>query len=176
LFVLFLPHIPGAPKSEGLCFQSELLHSGKEPMSAREERGKQKPGSCRTQELARSRAPGRGAAKTRRNSKPQRNALGIGVSFGETRARMSLKVGAQMMRSKRSRVTAAPCLRFVPHVLARHDRSKKPVRLRPTGKRDGQRTIALQKDVARASEYRRGRTGLPTSSAQEISRTISELA
>jgi hypothetical protein len=55
LFLLFLPHFPGAPRSEGFCFQSERLHSGRDP-NLREEPGKQKTRSCRTQELARSSA------------------------------------------------------------------------------------------------------------------------
>ena len=46
----------GAPKSEGFCFQSERLLYGREPNGVRAEPGKQKPRSCRTQELARSSA------------------------------------------------------------------------------------------------------------------------
>jgi hypothetical protein len=46
----------GAPKSEGGCFQSERLLYGREPNGVRAEPGKQKPRSCRTQELGRSRA------------------------------------------------------------------------------------------------------------------------
>jgi hypothetical protein len=39
-------------KSEGFCFQSERLFYGREPDGVRAEPGKQKPRSCRTQELA----------------------------------------------------------------------------------------------------------------------------
>src|SRR5258708_21536062 len=46
----------GAPKSEGCCFQNERLLYGREPNDVRAEPGKQKPRSCRTQELARSSA------------------------------------------------------------------------------------------------------------------------
>jgi hypothetical protein len=56
LFLLFLPHFLGAPQSEGFCSQSERLHSGRDPGCCGEEPGKQKPRSCRAQELARSRA------------------------------------------------------------------------------------------------------------------------
>ena len=42
----------GALKSEGFCFQSERLLYGREPDGVRAEPGKQKPRSCRTQELA----------------------------------------------------------------------------------------------------------------------------
>ena len=51
-----MPLFLGAPKSKGRCSQSERLHSGRDPKELREEPGKQKPGSCRAQELARSRA------------------------------------------------------------------------------------------------------------------------
>jgi len=50
------PIFLGHARSEGFCFQSERLHSGSEPESLREEPGKQKLRSCRTQELARSNA------------------------------------------------------------------------------------------------------------------------
>ncbi len=46
----------GAPKSEGFCFQSERLLYRREPNGVRADPGKQKPQSCRTQELARSSA------------------------------------------------------------------------------------------------------------------------
>jgi hypothetical protein len=39
-------------KSEGFCFQSKRLLYGREPNGVRAEPGKQKPRSCRTQELA----------------------------------------------------------------------------------------------------------------------------
>jgi len=44
----------GAPRNEGCCFQSERLLYRREPNGVKEEPGKQKPRSCRTQELARS--------------------------------------------------------------------------------------------------------------------------
>jgi hypothetical protein len=54
----FCPHFSGAPKSESFCFQSEWLLYGREPNGGvRAELGKQKPRSCRTQELARSSGP-----------------------------------------------------------------------------------------------------------------------
>ena len=31
----FLPHFPGAQKSEGFCFQGERLHSGRDPKEAK---------------------------------------------------------------------------------------------------------------------------------------------
>jgi len=48
----FCPIFSGALKSEGCCFQSERLLYGREPNGVRAEPGKQKPRSCRTQELA----------------------------------------------------------------------------------------------------------------------------
>jgi hypothetical protein len=45
-----------APKSEGLCFQSEWLLYESEPNGVSVEPGKQKPRSWRAQELARSSA------------------------------------------------------------------------------------------------------------------------
>jgi hypothetical protein len=42
----------GHPEASGLCFQSERLLYGRKPNGVRAEPGKQKPRSCRTQELA----------------------------------------------------------------------------------------------------------------------------
>jgi hypothetical protein len=42
----------GAPKSEGFCLESERLLYGREPNVFSAEPGKQRPRSCRTQELA----------------------------------------------------------------------------------------------------------------------------
>jgi len=50
-------------KASGCCFQSERLLYGREPSGVRAEPGKQKPRSCRTQELARSSGPRKGAAE-----------------------------------------------------------------------------------------------------------------
>jgi len=52
----FCPIFLGHPKSEGYCLQSEWLLYGREPNGVMAEPGKQKPRSCRTQELARSSA------------------------------------------------------------------------------------------------------------------------
>jgi hypothetical protein len=50
--LLFLLHFPGAPGSEGFCFQSERLLYRREANGVRAEPGKQKTRNCRTQELA----------------------------------------------------------------------------------------------------------------------------
>jgi hypothetical protein len=58
VFLLFLPHLLGAQKSEGFCSQGERLLYGRDPVRSREEPGKQKKRSRRAQELARSCAQG----------------------------------------------------------------------------------------------------------------------
>src|SRR5258706_145551 len=50
------PIFLGHPEASGFCFQSERLLYRREPRGVRAEPGKQKPRSCRTQELARSSA------------------------------------------------------------------------------------------------------------------------
>src|SRR6267378_1841706 len=50
------PIFLGHPEASGCCFQSERLLYRREPNGVRAEPGKQKPRSCRTQELARSSA------------------------------------------------------------------------------------------------------------------------
>ncbi len=47
----------GHPKASGFCFQSERLLYGREPNAIKGGTGKQRPRSCRTQELARSSGP-----------------------------------------------------------------------------------------------------------------------
>jgi hypothetical protein len=61
--LLFLAPFSWGTQKRGFCLQSERLLYGREPNGVRAEPGKQKTRSCRTQELARSSGPRKGAAE-----------------------------------------------------------------------------------------------------------------
>src|SRR5580704_3644406 len=68
VFLLFLPHFPEAPQSEGRCSQSERLHSGRDPRSLgtnRESRGREAAGRRNSPEAVPRKRSGRKRRCTR---------------------------------------------------------------------------------------------------------------
>lgn len=66
LFPFFLPHFPGAPKSEGVCSQGEWLHSGREPDGVEGGTGKAKLRSPQGAGIRPKQCPGKWEAEKRR--------------------------------------------------------------------------------------------------------------
>jgi hypothetical protein len=66
LILHFLPHFPGAPKSEGFCFQGERLHSGRDPKESEGGTGKAEDAKPPDAGISPKQCPGKGVAENER--------------------------------------------------------------------------------------------------------------
>jgi hypothetical protein len=63
LILHFLPHFPGALKSEGFCFQGERLHSGRDPNESEGGTGKAEDAKPPDAGISPKQCPGKGVAE-----------------------------------------------------------------------------------------------------------------